>query len=53
MKKPVDLAATLEGAVDKLPDLVFDKTGELVSGKSSPRPKKGKTKPKTKTKRAR
>lgn len=44
MKDPVDIAVTLERAADKLPDLVFDKTGKLVSGT----PSKPKTKPKTK-----
>lgn len=31
----VDLADTLERAADKLPDLVFTKSGDLVSGKPS------------------
>lgn len=46
MKKPVDLAKALEAAADKLPDLVFSKTGKLVSGKPS-KPKKPKKKSKS------
>jgi hypothetical protein len=48
MKDPVDLAVTLESAADKLPDLVFDKAGKLVSGTPSKPMSSGKTKPKTK-----
>lgn len=46
MKEPVDIADALERAADKLPDLVFDQAGKLVSGTPSPRPKKPKAKKK-------
>jgi hypothetical protein len=45
MKRPVDIAETLEADADKLPDLVFDKTGKLVSGKPSASPKQTPTAP--------
>lgn len=47
MKDLVDVATTLEADADKLPDLVFSKTGELLSGKpskpSDPKPSSKKT----------
>lgn len=51
MKNPVDVATTLEADADKLPDLVFSKTGELLSGgkkAKAKRPKSGAAKPSSK-----
>lgn len=51
MKNPVDIAVTLERDADKLPDLVFDKAGNLISGRPKSKPKKSKPKSKSKTAR--